>query len=163
MEDAPPHPGSPWYYFHPDGLGWLPRREAMGEPIYAQDVAQVAAANPLDHSDPRLASYLKRVADGAIVARRGRPRKDDYSLLVLLRIEYEDRLASIKDKQKRGELPKKLSSLRSPSMEAADEVCRAYRLGTAETLHNRFSDNKKQMADRIARSRAFFVNEKGLR
>jgi hypothetical protein len=48
-------------------------------------------------------------------------------MLIWLKFEYEDRLKEIKEKQRRGELPKKLESGFSPCEQAANEIARAYR------------------------------------
>jgi hypothetical protein len=153
-------PGSPWYHFHPEGLGWLARREAIGEPIYADDVQRVINANPEAVSTPELQLYVRRLKDGEIGPRKGRPRAERSNMLIWLKLEYEDRLGEIKEKQRRGELPKKLESGFSPCEQAANEIVRAYRQASGRSLLNTFSLEKSKGEERTGRSRAFFMNER---
>jgi hypothetical protein len=152
--------GSPWYYFSPEGIGSLGRREAIGERIYIDDVQRVIDANPDAISSPALQPWVRRLKAGEFKCRRGRPRADRHARMVLAPVLYEDIRQDIWEARRGAPAYcRKLTDL-EPCRQAAEQVIRIFGFHcTPEAFLNAMTKAKRDNFVHSERSRAFFMNE----
>lgn len=154
------YPESPWYHFSPEGIGSLALREAVGEPIYIEDVQRAIDANPDAISTPELQQWVRRLNAGEFKRRRGRPRADRYATMLLAPVLYEDIRRELWEARRADPTYyHKLTDL-EPCRQAAEQVTRIFGFHcTPEAFLNAVTQSKRDNFAHSKRSRAFFMNE----
>jgi len=136
----------PYELFNRDHRGWLVSRFWRQKPVLKHDIARVLENDPDAMSEPIVVELVNAKKNGTLFRKRGRNPYNFGQMANVLLAQGDIKLLAAEIRHERSKRPagaKKERGELSPTHQAAEQVARAYNMGSGASLLRRISFQRK--------------------